>query len=802
MADITSTIEQRIQKIVDGIDDFQKFLQQYENNECFRIWVNNTYNEIVLGWNVNDSVKGFFDINNTTAKKRVRATWVHAKQLDEAKIQLQNCLRKSEAREIVEETPQNPDEGGPGFDGQLGSIFDNRLQRLVSGSNDIVITPYDTRFQDAGTTGFIVNEKTIKEANPENLDEYIEGQKRVQQQMAKDPYYRGVASVINAYSLVKLYGSQGGQDLVDRKDQRRWYEVNTTQESLQAYSLNPTTTSIINWGEKDPFGRTPYHYSDFVFCKYWNLVPNNRMITLRRYAAPIVDNLKFPGMYGFTDDGTASTKSNDNQGGAQDLAKAATEDAKSTGSGDGEESQGSGRKVDFPPMATAVTFFGEETNNSLSDILKFTTGVNWEDQEDAKVFETDTTSVPDVEAGPAGIYGGLARTAKMLNIATGNFDTNAILNKGALPPDPYKDGPYENRIIGPVNAITSVKKRARGIKYENNISLVFEYVARPIGGVNTKAVLLDIISNFLVIGSATAMFWGGQHRFMGRPQQYPFIGGDKGIQQWYRGNPVGWGETAIDSFTNKIIGGGGLLDMAKNFFGDLLGGGSGGGRPNLKDILTGDNIAGNIVKAQAAARSEGTIPYLTGLKALLIGEPVGEWHITIGNPLNPIAMIGNLICDSLEVEFGEELGPDDFPLEVKITANLQHGMARDRDAIQSMFNRGMGRIYDLPDGFTSSADYETKVDNFTGNADSRQGRSPNDWRLGAVLAGGATTGGKTGKSQTVENKMQGETSIWNKATFDSGATPNATDTPFFNNRLAETRSEFRSATWVSLKSTS
>ena len=83
---------------------------------------------------------------------------------------------------------------------------------------------------------------------------------------------------------------------------------------------------------------------------------------------------------------------------------------------------------------------------------------------------------------------------------------------------------------------------------KENPNGMIDYVARPIGGVNTKAVLLDILSNFLILGSTSAVFWGGQHRFMGNPQTYPFLGGDKGIQQWYSGKPLEWGSTTIKSF--------------------------------------------------------------------------------------------------------------------------------------------------------------------------------------------------------------------------------------------------------------
>ena len=332
------------------------------------------------------------------------------------------------------------------------------------------------------------------------------------EQLKKDDFFKVIPSLINTYAVTRIYGSKGGNYLINRRNERKWYEIDQASDGDLAFSLNPTTSSIISWGNGDPYGRTPYHFSDFVYCKYWNIVPNNRMITLRRYAAPIVDNLKFPGMDGLQDFGTAGNNSDEKA-------------ANSQNANPGTQDQGGGKKVSFPPMATAVTYFGEETGNSLSTILKMSAGLKWGDVE-AKVFEVQSQANPDMEAGPAGLFGGLTKFAKMLNIATGSFDQQAILNKGNLPPDPYSGGPYENRVIGPVNRIDSVKKREAGLKFENKISLVFEYVARPIGGINTKAVLLDILSNFLVIGSASAMFWGGQHRFMANHQQYPFMGGD------------------------------------------------------------------------------------------------------------------------------------------------------------------------------------------------------------------------------------------------------------------------------------
>ena len=132
--------------------------------------------------------------------------------------------------------------------------------------------------------------------------------------------------------------------------------------------------------------------------------------------------------------------------------------------------------------------------------------------------------------------------------------------------------------------------------------------------------------------------------------------------------------------------------------------------------------------AQNAWRSnsikQSVLPSVQGMRSILIGTPVGNWHLTVGNPLNPIAVIGNLICEDVTFNFGEEIGPDDFPTELEATVTLHHGMARDLDAIESMFNRGAGRIYQAPDyarmfGGQISSDAETRVDKVTGGTSAR-----------------------------------------------------------------------------------
>lgn len=585
--------------------------------------------------------------------------------------------------------------------------------------------------------------------------------------LVNNPNVWGTLSLINPYSVTRLYNglghiqvskkyAQAGVNrMLDIRDQKRFYDIRDTSASDVLSVSNPTTTNIINLMNNDKWGRTPYSYNDFVYCKYWNIIPNNRMITLRKYIAPTTDNLCWELMA--SDDNGSMLSS-------------------------------------FAPICTMVTYFGGDSGNELKNIFSITSGLPWKDSEKAKIWEvTGDSGTPTQEAaskmmtsgwnGMSTVGGGLSRVFSNLGTISdkslsflkffsmskspyafdrSQADKEQLYIEGVH--DPMENGPYSNRIQGPVNRVDQVMEREAGLTFTNDLEIKFSYKARAIGGVNSKAAMLDILSNVLLMCSGTAVFWGGGHRFKISPHTYPWTstmspglakdiyngnffgdtgaiakvahglvqaGGSDGGWSWENASKMlanlgssvlgvlsGAVNTLLGSISSK------LADAASGVIGSLTGGSNGNGAYQKGQSMFTNIMQNtqNIWKSNALKQS--VLPRIEGLRSLLIGEPVGNWHMTVGNPLNPIAVIGNLIVTDVKFEFGEELGPDDFPDELNCTVTLKHGMKRDLAAIESMFNRGAGRIYQAPDyarmfGGQPSSDQESRVDAVTGGTSSR-----------------------------------------------------------------------------------
>lgn len=461
---------------------------------------------------------------------------------------------------------------------------------------------------------------------------------------AHDIPVKGAKSMFNEYAVFTHSSAFG--------DFNKLYDVQGVTSITPTMSRNPSAAAIIRWSQE---GRghlsdsAPYSFADFAYAKYYGHIPNNYMITLRRYPFPMLDNLM-----------TLEQKP-------------------------------------IPPLAQAITYMGEETGNKMSEFLKQSLGLNWDvitaDVQDVegneKGYESSLGSILNEHGGERGkaLSDSLKGIIGFSNPK--NFSGQAQAETDYARKIYDTDGPYANKVYGPVNVVNQTMVRKRGLHHENEISLKFHFSARSIGSVNPKAAMLDLISNMLSLTYNNAKFWGGAIRYFPQHPQVPFFGDQ---QAFYNGDVGGY----INSIT-KSMGG-----IAKSFTSELSNFLK-NPKEALKKLGTG---GGKMLMGEAAARDR---PQILSFRSLLTGAPVGEWHLVVGNPMNPTAMIGNLVCTDVEMSFGDILGADDFPTEVEFTVKLKHGKPRDKGDIESMLNLGNGRLYHGINGEFQSASMSNSI---------------------------------------------------------------------------------------------
>ena len=344
------------------------------------------------------------------------------------------------------------------------------------------------------------------------------------------------------------------------------------------------------------------------------------------------------------------------------------------------------------PVARAVTWIDGD-KNQLGDFYEMSWNYNWKDVEaeinDVQNFNEGDT--PDLGGFAGGIGKALSFVSGVLrgdgSASMSNMREFQGQDQDLWQVDPYQNGPKANLVNGPVNAITKTKMRDRGLDFSQSFTIVFSYELKSFGGINAKAAMLDIISNFMTLTYNDAGFWGGANRHFPNKKNYPFLGGRKGANAFMRGDIGGWVTSIGEQFASAMKN---ISNILSNMFSNPI------------DTLL--NLGGTVAKGWMAKKSANMRPQVLGVKSLLTGEPVGEWHLMVGNPFSPNLMIGNLIVTgaSLRVADDAYIGADDFPSKWEMEVTLDHGKPRDKGDIESMFNQGFGKLYYAPYGTEAS----------------------------------------------------------------------------------------------------
>lgn len=423
-----------------------------------------------------------------------------------------------------------------------------------------------------------------------------------------------------------------------------------------------------------PLGQARYKYADFMYCKDLGKVSNNHLITLRKFAHPVGDHI-----FEMT-----SPKYVDSAG---DYSFQSESD-----------------------IGRLVTWFGTD-DNKLEDICKYSYHATWKEL-NAQIEEQESN--PDDPT--TGIIGFLQNSVDPLyneGVSKGQVGTHSIWGwLGSKITDKSLEGigknngllrNYDNnKVYTPMNTVQSTHIYEGKLEFSQEFTLNFSYQLRAYENINPRSALLDLLGNIHEVTYRRGKFWGGSRKMIGPPQDIsPFKKTSIFIDNaWDKlggllGSVVNGGEQA-----NNVLGvlgsiGSAGIDALKGFYENLK---SGSGWPNaLKGLLK--NALGR--------------PTLYAWQSLLTGDDVGLWHVTIGNPRNPIMVMGNLILTNSTVQHSGPLGIDDFPTELKVSITLKHARPRDLTEIGRMYTKGASGIYhvlahhDLNDFFGTASSAKT-----------------------------------------------------------------------------------------------
>ena len=217
-------------------------------------------------------------------------------------------------------------------------------------------------------------------------------------------------------------------------------------------------------------------------------------------------------------------------------------------------------------------------------------------------------------------------------------------------------------------------RRSRGMQTSNwqkSFNVNFHYSFRSFNGLSPKIVALDLISNFLNLTYNDAQFLGQLSRY------FPKLGVkfDPTVAEAFGNLITSWGTTFSGNSSADLMK---LVTLLK---GAMFQAGS-------KLLTNTGDTAVKGLQAIAMSKLGDAIPKLLSVKSALSDRPVGEWHITVGNPMNPIFVMGDLIVTNTDMKWDEEIGPDDFPTGCTFTVTLHQGKPRDKTAIERMLNLG------------------------------------------------------------------------------------------------------------------
>ena len=352
--------------------------------------------------------------------------------------------------------------------------------------------------------------------------------------------YKGKQALFNRYYTFfysGAYGYNGSQSVNYFDEKNEGWDYSQVQR-------NPTAAKIIEWSRNGK-NAIDYDWADFLYCKHYGKVPNNHLITLRRFGMPVVDNLI------------------------------------------------NANKMTTPDIGRLVGYMDGDSNK-LDDLLKFSVKLAWKEHK-AKIETLQGSSY-----GGSGQGNLLGKILSVTDTKGSNTERQGLQNANH---DPYSN--MTNKTLGPINVVDKMMVRERGLIFDQSIKLVFEYEMRSIDGINGKIAMLDLLMNVLACTYNRGDFWGGAIRYTGGKKTSNPLAGQDGMAKLAAGDYGGFLDSLTSGFSNRmndLTGGKGLsLDgignAIKSVGGNIASRAAGGamekmGRPQAQAtmaLLTGED---------------------------------------------------------------------------------------------------------------------------------------------------------------------------------------------------------------------
>lgn len=348
------------------------------------------------------------------------------------------------------------------------------------------------------------------------------------------------------------FGSMGAPPAPGETDgKRRVHNRRNLDTDLLRVEREPTASNIIRWVKGGNVNSLEYAWEDFLWCKNYGMIPNNYMVTMRRFPIPVMDDLT------------------------------------------------SNIKNPSPDIGRMITWVDGEVNTWESVGLKWSHNLVYKKMES----KVQVVSAPEVAGNEGsllggGIAGNITKSLSQMS-APGSKDAN-LRNPADSSFNPYQN---DNATFGPINVIKDMMVRDTGLEFTQSFVLTFDYELRSIDGVNPKVAMIDLLSNIMVCTMNRGNFWGGEARYIGgNPRAIKPIGDTSKLAKGdYGGYITSMVEGLVGRLDNLTGGAGlsleGISNAANNIGSGLLANIVGGGldkmgRPGIvavNSLLTGED---------------------------------------------------------------------------------------------------------------------------------------------------------------------------------------------------------------------